>query len=78
MNLYTEEQLVYAMSLAASGDYYLYYEILQKLNPIKLPSNEEINNFEFHYTDGENIIKAWKEGVEWALNEILNQTIKNN
>lgn len=42
MKLYTEEQVVRAMSLAVYNKYEKYMEVLDLLTPIELPSDDEI------------------------------------
>ena len=42
MKLYTEEQVVRAMSLAVYNKYEKYMEVLDLLTPIELPSDDEV------------------------------------
>lgn len=83
MNLYTEEEVKRAIYLAhcSTED-----EVLAGLNPIELPSDEEINakinSFPYtkHLDDGqynEGIIEGFEMGVEWIEYYILTQVVNN-
>ena len=87
MKLYTEEQVRKAMikSLGYSDDVIGFYpdvEILNKLTPIELPTDEDIEEecnklpFEKHvdagmYNDGQ--IDGFELGAKWMKEQILNQ-----
>ena len=72
MKLYTEEQVVTAMSLAVSGDYDMYYEILETLRPIQLPSDEDIKDKSFNKFTQSNARTCFEEGAKWIREKILN------
>jgi len=81
MKLYTEEQVNLAMQLATFTDD-TYNQVLEKLTPIEMPSDEDIEEecnklpFEKHvdcgmYNDGQ--IDGFELGAKWMKEQILNQ-----
>ena len=73
MKLYTEEQVIMAMQLATFTDD-TYNQVLEKLTPIKLPSDEEIfwntenpKNIDNYIVDkgAEGVSLGWWNGTEW-------------
>ena len=71
MKLYTEEQVKFAMQLATFTDD-TYNQVLEKLTPIQLPSDEEIGK-----DIGSGMHDFYKggfiEGAKWMKKQILNQ-----
>ena len=71
MKLYTEEQVKFAMQLATFTDD-TYNQVLEKLTPIQLPSDEEIGK-----DIGSGMHDFYKggfiEGAKWMKEQILNQ-----
>ena len=71
MKLYTEEQVKFAMQLASFTDD-TYNQVLEKLTPIQLPSDEEIGK-----DIGSGMHDFYKggfiEGAKWMKKQILNQ-----
>ena len=81
MKLYTEEQVIKALELSKTvgwgekGMEYIYSdnEILERLTPIELPSDEEIEEYcddvrlEQYYIDGA------IDGAKWMRDKILNK-----
>lgn len=77
MKLYTEEQVVRAMSLAVYNKYEKYMEVLDLLTPIELPSDDEIkeaspivnvnaHDYYFGHLDG------FIDGAKWIRDKITN------
>ena len=65
MKLYTEEQVRIAIDIALNGINQYYTPIIDRIKPIELPSDEEIEkaaNSQSHY-----------EGAMWLKYKILNQ-----
>ena len=80
MKLYTEEQVKRAIDIADdSADLLEYDEILSKLTPIELPSDEEIEkNNPYEYLVGSKYyspqnLKYWEEGAKWVIEHIKQQ-----
>ena len=75
--LYTEEQVVRAMSTAVYYKYETYTEVLDMFTPIELPSDEEIEK----YNDGSTKLNprtyydAFQDGAKWMRDKILQQNI---
>ena len=71
MKLYTKEQVNLAMQLATFTDD-TYNQVLEKLTPIQLPSDEEIGK-----DIGSGMHDFYKggfiEGAKWMKEQILNQ-----
>lgn len=74
IKLYTEEQVKRAIDIADDNtDLLEYDEILSKLTPIELPSDEEITEYVLsHKYDNmfENLIE---QGAKWAIGHIKQQ-----
>ena len=71
MKLYTEEQVNLAMQLATFTDD-TYNQVLEKLTPIELPSDEEIEEeMPKRYFGLEK--EGFLEGAKWLKEQILNQ-----
>lgn len=82
MKLYTEEQMHSAMLLALGrhGIYIPnkhYQDLIDLLNPIELPSDEEINEvamivYDFDARDIKDVLeyKAFKRGAKYVINKI--------
>ena len=79
MKLYTEEQIAEAVMFGRWGGTMKkdYEEFLNKLTPIELPSDEEIEE----YDDGSTKLNprtyydAFQEGAKWMKDKILQQNI---
>ena len=78
MKLYTEEQVIKALELSKTvgwgekGMEYIYSdnEILERLTPIELPSDEEIEEgFDTHNEK----YYIFSEGAKWMRDKILNK-----
>ena len=71
MKLYTEEQVKFAMQLATFTDD-TYNQVLEKLTPIEMPSDDEIGK-----DIGSGMHDFYKggfiEGAKWMKEQILNQ-----
>jgi hypothetical protein len=69
MKLYTEEQVKNAIQITVMDKPFTYAEVLEKLTPIELPSDEEI----------EDEAKEWwapspfRGGVQWIIRQIKQQ-----
>ena len=70
MKLYTEEQVKLAMQLATFTDD-TYNQVLEKLTPIELPSDEEIDEL-LERKSSVNLL-GFITGVKWMKEQILNQ-----
>ena len=72
MKLYTEEQVKFAMQLATFTDD-TYNQVLEKLTPIEIPSDEDIekyaeaNCYDAFHEEG------LEKGAKWMKEQILNQ-----
>lgn len=78
MKLYTEEQVKEAMFLYNSPIRPLVQQVLDRLTPIELPSDEEIkeaapyvpqDSHDYYYGERE----GFKDGAKWMKEQILNQ-----
>ena len=71
MKLYTEEQVKFAMQLATFTDD-TYNQVLEKLTPIDMPSDDEIGK-----DIGSGMHDFYKggfiEGAKWMKKQIINQ-----
>ena len=81
MKLYTKEQVNLAMQLATFTDD-TYNQVLEKLTPIELPSDEEIEKAlpdGFPHSDGYDAGKicGFEEGAQWMKEQILKPNYKN-
>ena len=74
MKLYTEEQVAKAVMFGRWGGTTKkdYQEFLNKLTPIELPSDKEIEK-EGEWLDNPLERINWKEGAKWMREQILNQ-----
>jgi len=72
MKLYTEEQVVRAMSLAVYNKYEKYMEVLDLLTPIELPSDEEIG-LRTSYFKFEKNKQVFYNGAKWVIEQIKQQ-----
>ena len=79
MKLYTEEQLVRAMSIAVYNKYEKYMEVLDLLTPIELPSDVEVGKIVLgnypimeHRDSGYFALGAMQYN-KWLKEQILNQ-----
>ena len=75
MKLYTEEQVIQAMILAATTDA-SYNGVLNHLTPIQLPTDEEINEFSPYVPQDAGIYfgankESFIEGAKWMRDQIL-------
>lgn len=72
MKLYTEEQVREAY---LSGMYVTvsFEEVLQRLTPIELPSDEEIYGMELGTGMHDFYKGGFIEGAKWVINKILNK-----
>lgn len=71
--LYTESEVIKAIELDSRGAYQI-DEIIDKLTPITLPTEEEIEN-SAKWVEGIEKL-AWIEGAKWYEEFILNQIKK--
>ena len=70
MKLYTEEQVKRAIDIADdNADLLEYNEILSKLTPIELPSDEEINDEATNWW----YPSPFRAGAKWVINHIKQQ-----
>lgn len=69
MKLYTEEQVINALKLAHSHITSL-QNIIDRLTPIELPSDEEINNEANSFYSLESYNQTFKSGAKWLRNKI--------
>jgi hypothetical protein len=72
--LYTEEQVRIVIDIALNGINQYYTPIIDRIKPIKLPSDEEIgkdigSGMHDYYKGG------FIEGAKWMKEQILNQNI---
>ena len=78
IKFYTEEQVNLAMQLATFTDD-TYNQVLEKLTPIELPSDEEIEEYlQKTHTKAVNPLNVYYRtgfitGVKWMKEQILNQ-----
>ena len=74
MKLYTEEQVRIAIDIALNGINQYYTPIIDRIKPIELPSDEEIeevSNIRLLYLADKNA--NFRLGAKWLKNQILNQ-----
>ena len=71
MKIYTKEQVNLAMQLATFTDD-TYNQVLEKLTPIELPSDEKIDKIA-EKTLGVSM-NGFRLGAKWMKEQILNQT----
>ena len=79
MKLYTEEQVNLAMQLATFTDD-TYNQVLEKLTPIELPSDEEMEKEAFQIpfnNTNEFYDKSFIKGAKWMKEQILKPNYKN-
>lgn len=71
MKLYTEEQVKRAIDIADDNpDLFEYYDILSKLTPIELPTDEEVEaGFDTHNEK----YYIFTEGAKWVIEQIKEQ-----
>jgi hypothetical protein len=77
MKLYTEEELLKAMSYSRSYDanwVMTENEILKLITPIELPSSDDIKDKSFNKFTQSNARTCFEEGAKWMKEQIL----KNN
>jgi hypothetical protein len=77
MKLYTEEELLKAMSYSRSYDanwVMTENEILKLITPIELPSDDDIKDKSFNKFTQSNARTCFEEGAKWMKEQIL----KNN
>lgn len=77
MKLYTEEQVIHAIKMARSSTNifttpFLYdqYEVLEKLTPIELISDKEINEEAYCFYSLESYNQAFIQGAKWMRDKI--------
>jgi hypothetical protein len=75
MKLYTEKQVVNAIQITVMDKPITYAEVLEKLTPIELPSDKEI---EKEWDNNplimqESYVKGIKDGAKWLLKQIKQQ-----
>jgi hypothetical protein len=81
MKLYTEEEVIKAIKMARAGQnfsffqrYYDKYEIIKKLKPIKLLSDEEIEDANPFVVVSKHLrtrdIEIWEIGAKWMRSKI--------
>ncbi len=74
MKLYTEEQVRIAIDIALNGINQYYTPIIDRIKPIELPSDEQIeelmNKNGYYEQDYDDI---WREGAKWMKEQIKNQ-----
>ena len=69
--LYTEEQVRRAIDIIDDSHHQLeYYEVLEKLTPIELPSDEEIEAEAGRYAFIGGCDISFKGGVQWMRDKI--------
>ena len=76
MKLYTEEELLKAMSYSRSYDanwVMTENEILKLITPIELPSDEDISIQASNIHYGTNFKHVYVSGAKWMKEQILNQ-----
>ena len=74
MKLYTEEQVIKAMDGFYDSDCTM-RDVIDRLTPIELPSDEEIEEYIIESTPyyGTCIEDGIKDGAKWMKEQILNQ-----
>ena len=76
MKLYTEEQVRIAIDIALNGINQYYTPIIDRIKPIELPSDEEIDKqgFQVPYdSTNEFYDKSFIKGAKWMKEQILNK-----
>jgi len=76
MKLYTEEELLKAMSYSRSYDanwVMTENEILKLITPIELPSDDDIKDKSFNKFTQSNARTCFEEGAKWMKEQILKQ-----
>lgn len=74
MKLYTEEQVKRAIDIADdNADLLEYNEILSKLTPIELPSDEEIEGACNEELNGLLSTFGFRKGAKWVIGHIKKQ-----
>ena len=79
MKLYTEEQVRIAIDIALNGINQYYTPIIDRIKPIELPSDEEIEEYlQKTHTKAVNPLNVYYRtgfitGVKWMKEQILNQ-----
>ena len=82
MKLYTEEQVRIAIDIALNGINQYYTPIIDRIKPIELPSDEEIDaHLEKTHTKAVNPPNVYyrtgfEKGAKWMKEQILNQNNK--
>ena len=74
MKLYTEEQVRIAIDIALNGINQYYTPIIDRIKPIELPSDEEIeevSNIRLLYVTDKSA--NFRLGAKWMKEQILNQ-----
>ena len=74
MKLYTEEQVRIAIDIALNGINQYYTPIIDRIKPIELPSDEEIekvSNIRLLYPTDKSA--NFRLGAKWMKEQILNQ-----
>ena len=71
MKLYTEEQVKNAIQIVVMDKPITYNEVLEKLKPIELPSDEEVEKESDRYWAPH----AFREGAKWVIEQIKQQSI---
>ena len=72
--LYTEEQVRIAIDIALNGINQYYTPIIDRIKPIELPSDEEIEDkFAFRDEFIDEVTYMFIEGAKWMKEQILNQ-----
>lgn len=67
--LYTEEQVRIAIDIALNGINQYYTPIIDRIKPIELPSDEEIEKYDNHSANYDD----FQLGAKWMREQILNQ-----
>jgi hypothetical protein len=83
MKLYTEEQVWVAINIALNGINQYYTPIIDRIKPIELPSDEEIEDYakefvlshDFSALTNPNHLanRCFQLGAKWMKEQILNQ-----
>lgn len=72
MKLYTEFEVKFAIDISRCQSYLTFDEVLEQLNPIPLPSDEEIEASKHPENSPEQELynDGWEEGVKWLRDKI--------
>ena len=73
MKLYTEKQVVNAIQITVMDKPITYAEVLEKLTPIELPSDEEIDKIELGSGMHDFYKGGFIEGAKWVIEQIKQQ-----